>query len=400
MNASAPHTHAAIAPRTVTVLGCTGSVGTQTIDLLLADPARFKVRALVAGRNVARLAEQAVALSADLAVIADPALYTALRDALAGTRIETAAGTDAVTEAAARQADWTMAAITGAAGLASTLAAIRRGASVALANKEALVCAGDVMLRAVAAAGATLLPVDSEHNAIFQSMADGNRGGVEKIVLTASGGPFRTASLEDMRAATPEAALRHPTWTMGAKISIDSATMMNKGLEVIEAARLFALHESQIDVLVHKQSVIHGMVCYRDGSVMAQLGSPDMRIPIAHALAWPARMATSSPRLDLAAIARLDFEAPDLERFPALRLAREALQAGGGAPTILNAANEIAVEAFLAKRIGFLDIAETVARVLDRLGPQPADSLDDVTALDLAARRAAADLLPIRALTP
>jgi 1-deoxy-D-xylulose-5-phosphate reductoisomerase len=282
-----------------------------------------------------------------------------------------------------------MAAITGAAGLASTLAAVRRGKVVALANKEALVCAGEVMLRAVAEAGATLLPVDSEHNAIFQSMADGNRGAIERIILTASGGPFRTASLEDMARATVETALRHPVWSMGAKISIDSATMMNKGLELIEAARLFNLDETKIDVLVHPQSVIHGMVCYHDGSVMAQLGSPDMRIPIAHTLAWPDRIATQSPRLDLAAVSRLDFEAPDLVRFPALRLARDALRAGGGIPTILNAANEVAVEAFLQRGIGFLDIVDTVERVLETLGVQPAATLDQVIALDEEARRVA-----------
>ncbi len=384
-------------PRTVTILGSTGSVGTQTIDLLLADPDRYAVEALVAGRNVKRLAEQAVALRAKCAVVADASQYAALKDALAGTGIHVAAGTDAVVEAASRPADWTMAAITGAAGLAATLAAVKRGRSVALANKEALVCAGDVMLRAVREAGATLLPVDSEHNAIFQSMADGNRDAVEKIVLTASGGPFRTASLEDMRRATPEAALRHPVWSMGAKISIDSATLMNKGLEVIEAARLFDAAESEIDVLVHPQSVIHSMVCYRDGSVLAQLGSPDMRIPIAHTLAWPGRIATSSPRLNLAQIGRLEFMAPDIARFPALRLAREALQAGGGVPTILNAANEIAVEAFLTKRIGFLDIVETVERVLQDIGNSVADTLDDVIALDGDARRSAHSLMPLRA---
>ena len=246
-------------------------------------------------------------------------------------------------------------------------------------------------------AGATLLPVDSEHNAIFQSLADGNRGSVEKIVLTASGGPFRNNSLDEMRRASPEVALRHPVWSMGAKISIDSATMMNKGLEVIEAARLFSLHETEIEVLVHPQSVIHGLVYYHDGSVMAQLGSPDMRIPIAHTLAWPRRMATVSRRLDLVAVSRLEFEEPDLVRFPALRLAREALQAGGGAPTILNAANEIAVEAFLNRRIGFLDIADTVERVLQVLGAQKAETLDDVIALDVLARRIALDVIPAQA---
>ncbi|MGE0415302.1 MAG: 1-deoxy-D-xylulose-5-phosphate reductoisomerase [Acetobacteraceae bacterium] len=385
------------APRSVTILGSTGSVGTQTIDLLTGAPDRFAVKALVAGRNASLLAEQAIALRAQLAVVADPAQYTALAQALSGTGVRVAAGPDAVIEAAAMQADWTMAAITGAAGLAPTLQAISRGKVVALANKEALVCAGEVMLRAVRQAGATLLPVDSEHNAIFQSLADGNHGAVEKIILTASGGPFRTASLEDMARATPETALRHPVWSMGAKISIDSATMMNKGLELIEAARLFNLDEPAIGVLVHPQSVIHGLVCYQDGSVLAQLGSPDMRIPIAHTLAWPDRMATTSPRLDLAQVARLEFHEPDLIRFPALRLAREALKTGGGTPAILNAANEIAVDAFLKRQIGFLDIAGTVAQVLDSMGTPPAESLDDVIALDHAARRAAQALTAARA---
>jgi 1-deoxy-D-xylulose-5-phosphate reductoisomerase len=385
-------------PRSVTVLGSTGSVGTQTVELLAAAPERFRVLALVAGRNVGLLAEQAVALKAERAVIADSASYARLRDALSGTGIEVAAGPEQVVAAAALPADLTMAAITGAAGLAATLAAIRRGAIVALANKEALVCAGEVMLRAVRDAGATLLPVDSEHNAIFQALADGNRDDVEKIVLTTSGGPFRTLSTDEMAKATPEAALRHPVWSMGAKISIDSATMMNKCLEVIEAARLFALDESQIDVLVHPQAVIHGLVCYRDGSVLAQLGSPDMRIPIAHTLAWPARMATQSPRLNLTALARLDFAEPDSIRFPALRLAREALRAGGGASAILNAANEIAVESFMQHRIRFLDIVGTVARVLDAMGAPSADTLDEVLALDAAARRTAVRVAAERAI--
>ncbi len=379
-------------PKTISVLGSTGSVGRQTVDLLLAAPDRFKVRVLVGGRNAAALAEQARLLSAEWAVIADADEAPLLREKLGGTGCRIAAGPEAVVAAAALEADWTMAAITGAVGLAPTLAAIRRGAAVALANKEALVCAGEVMLRAVREAGATLLPVDSEHNAIFQSLADGNRGAVEKIVLTASGGPFRTTSLEDMGQATPEAALRHPIWSMGAKISVDSATLMNKGLELIEAARLFDLDEAAIDVLVHPQSVIHGLVYFQDGSVLAQLGAPDMRIPIAHTLAWPERMPTSSPRLDLAALGRLDFEAPDETRFPALRLAREALRAGGGVPTILSAANEVAVEAFLQRRIQFLDIVDTVSRVLDGMGSPTADTLDEVLALDGAARGVASRL--------
>ena len=373
-------------PKTVTVLGATGSVGTQTIELLMANPAAYRVVALVGGRQAKLLAEQARALGAEHAVISDPACHAELASALAGTGITTACGPEAVVAAAARPADWTMAAITGAAGLPATLAAIHRGASVALANKEALVCAGDLMLDAVRASGATLLPVDSEHNAIFQSMADGNRAAIEKIILTASGGPFRTSTIDEMARAQPEAALRHPVWSMGAKISIDSATMMNKGLELIEAARLFDLPGEAIDVLVHPQSVIHGMVCYRDGSVLAQLGSPDMRVPIAHTLAWPQRIATRAPRLDLAAVARLEFSAPDLERFPALRLARAALAAGGGAPAIMSAANEIAVEAFLARRIGFLDIAAVVELVMDEMGPHPAHTLEAVLGLDAAAR--------------
>ena len=375
--------------RTVTVLGSTGSVGTSTVDLLAANPDRFRVHALVGGRNVALLAEQARLLGAAVAVIADPTAAPALEQALAGSGIACAAGDDAVLQAARAPVDWTMAAITGAAGLPSTLAAIRRGGAVALANKEALVCAGEVMLRAVRDAGAVLLPVDSEHNAIFQALAEGNRGAVEKIVLTASGGPFRTASLDEMARATPEVALRHPVWSMGAKISIDSATMFNKGLELIEAARLFELDESRIEVLVHPQSVIHGIVHYVDGSMLAQMGSPDMRIPIAHALAWPGRLATNSPRLDLAALGQLTFAAPDPVRFPALRITRDALRAGGGAPTIMSAANEVAVEAFLARRLGFTEIAVLVERVLDRLGSPPADSLDSVLALDAAARREA-----------
>ena len=374
----------------VSVLGSTGSVGCSTIDLLSQAPSRFRVEVLVGGRNVARLAEQALALRAAHAVIADEGGLEELRARLAGSGTAAGAGRQAVCEAASRPVDWTMSAITGAAGLAPTLEAIRGGRAVALANKEALVCAGDVMLRAVRDAGATLLPVDSEHNAIFQAMADRQTAQVEGITLTASGGPFRTASVEEMEQAGPEAALRHPVWSMGAKITIDSASMFNKGLEVIEAARLFGLPGERIEVLVHPQSVVHGMVRYSDGSVLAQLGAPDMRIPIAHALAWPERMPTSSPRLDLAAIGRLEFEAPDPVRFPALRLARAALREGGAAPAILSAANEIAVEAFLVRRIGFLDIARLVERVIGEIGEQSADRLDAVLYWDQEARRIAA----------
>ncbi len=376
-------------PRSVAILGSTGSVGTQTLDLLAAGAGRYDVRALVGGSRVELLADQARRLGARLAVVADPARYRELASALSGTGIEVAAGSEAVVEAASRGADWTMAAISGAAGLPATLAAIRGGRTVALANKEALVCAGDVMLAAVRASGATVLPVDSEHNAIFQSMADGNRGAVEKITLTASGGPFRTATVDEMRCATPEAALRHPVWSMGAKISIDSATLMNKGLEVIEAARLFDLPDERIDVLVHPQSVVHGLVHYVDGSILAQLGSPDMRVPIAHTLAWPSRLATAAPRLDLAMVGRLEFTPPDLDRFPALGFAREALRQGGGAPTVLSAANEVAVEAFLQRRIGFLDIADIAGAVLALCGRAPADTIARVLEADAMARDAA-----------
>ncbi len=383
--------------RTVTVLGSTGSIGRSTLDLLRQDPSAYRLQALVANRNVALLAAQAREFGARLAVCCEPAAHAELAALLAGSGVRTAGGAQAVVEAASLPAQWTMAAITGAAGLHPTLAAIRRGGSVALANKEALVCAGELMLRAVHEAGAVLLPVDSEHNAIFQAMADGNAASVESIVLTASGGPFRTSTPDEMAAATPEMALRHPVWSMGAKISIDSATLFNKGLEVIEAARLFRLDEARIEVLVHPQSVVHGLVRYADGSILAQLGSPDMRIPIAHCLAWPGRIATSSPRLDLAALRRLDFEPPDPVRFPALRLAREVLRAGGGAPAVLSAANEIAVEAFLARRIGFLDIAVLVEEVLHRLGAPPADTLEAVLAADAAARREAERIALARA---
>ncbi len=376
----------------LTILGSTGSVGTQTLDLVAESPEAYAVCALIGGRNVALLAEQAKQFRPEITVISDESLLGELREALAGTNLACAGGREAVLEAAGRPVDWTMSAITGVAGLEPTLAAVKHGGTIAFANKEALVSAGDVFLRAVAEAEATLLPVDSEHNAIMQAMADGNTKAIDKIVLTASGGPFRNHSLEEMRGITREAALRHPVWSMGAKISIDSATMFNKGLEVIEAARLFDLPSGQIDVLVHPQSIVHGMVYYADGSVLAQLGSPDMRVPIAHALAWPSRIATQSPRLDLVAAATLEFHAPAEVRFPALRHAREALTAGHGAPTVLNAANEIAVAAFLDRQIGFLDIARIVETVMAKLGAPPVDDLAAVLALDAAARAAATAL--------
>lgn len=386
------------APRRLTILGSTGSVGRSTISVIeSAPPGSFVIEALVAGRDVAALADQARRLRARLAVVADPAAHGALREALAGTGIETAAGPEAVVEAAARPADWTMAAIVGAAGLRSTLAALERGGTVALANKESLVCAGEIVLATARRSGALLLPVDSEHNAIFQALDARDPAMVEKIVLTASGGPCRTMELAEMRAVTPEIAVRHPIWKMGAKISVDSATMMNKGLELIEAARLFPVPESRIEVLVHPQSAVHGLVQYADGSILAQLGTPDMRTPIAHTLAWPERMAVALPRLDLAALGRLEFLAPDPVRFPSLRLARQALRDGGGAPTILNAANEAAVTLFLDRRLGFLDIAAVVEETLALLGTPPAAGLEDVLALDALARREAARLAARRA---
>ncbi len=372
--------------RRVTILGSTGSVGCNTVELLAADPVTYAVEALVAHSNVERLAEQAKSLKAKFAVVADPTHYQALKALLAGTGIEAAAGAEAVVEAARRPADWVMAAIVGAAGLAPTLAAVRRGAFVALANKEVMVCAGELVTQEAKKHGATMLPVDSEHNAIFQVFDTRQTKQIEKIVLTASGGPFRNASIEEMSAATPAKAVAHPNWKMGAKISVDSATMMNKGLEVIEAHHLFALESARLDVVVHPQSVIHGLVYYTDGSVLAQLGSPDMRTPIANTLGWPDRMPAPSPRLDLAKVAQLTFEAPDPIRFPALRIARAALDAAGGAPTVLNAANEIAVAAFLDEKIGFLDIAATVERTLDAMPNRRIASLDDVYALDEEAR--------------
>ncbi len=381
--------NAAGRPRRVTVLGSTGSVGCNTVELLAADPAAYDVLALVANRNAALLAEQARSLRAKFAVVADDGQYRTLKAALSGTGIEVAAGPAAVVEAARRDADWVMAAIVGAAGLAPTLEAVRRGALVALANKEVMVCAGALVTAEARRCGARLLPVDSEHNAIFQVFDGDQSAAIERIVLTASGGPFRQRSLAEMAAVTPAQAVAHPNWQMGAKISVDSATMMNKGLEVIEAHHLFALSGEQIDVVVHPQSVIHGLVYYSDGSVLAQLGSPDMRTPIANALGWPRRIGAPSPRLDLAKLGQLTFEAPDPSRFPALRLAREALESAGGAPTVLNAANEVAVASFLDGAIGFLDIAHTVEDTLGALSDRRIDSLEDVYGLDDEARQTA-----------
>jgi 1-deoxy-D-xylulose-5-phosphate reductoisomerase len=322
-------------------------------------------------------------------VVADPAAYPRLKQALAGSGIEVAAGAEGVHQAAERAAEWVMSAIVGAAGLAPTLAAVRRGAMVALATKESLVCAGKLLLDEVRASGAVLLPVDSEHNAIFQALR-GERGeSVERLILTASGGPFRERSLAEMAAVTPREAIAHPNWVMGAKISVDSATMMNKGLELIEAHHLFGLAPEDIEILVHPESIVHSMVAFRDGSVLAQLGRPDMRIPIAYTLGWPNRIPVPTPRLDLAAIGQLRFEPPDAERFPALRLARAALARGGAAPTVLNAANEVAVAAFLAGQIGFLEIAAIVEAALERCDCSEMEGLSHILAIDAEARRTA-----------
>ena len=384
--------------RSISILGATGSIGASTVDLIKRNRDRYRVETVAAGRNAAALAKVARDVGAAIAVVSDKAAYADLKDALAGSGIEAAAGESALVEAATRPVDWVMAAIAGAIGLKPTLAAIERGMTVALANKECLVCAGGLFMRRAKATGATVLPVDSEHNAIFQSLCSGPREGVKRIILTASGGPFRTWTIEQIRAATPEQALKHPNWSMGPKVTIDSASLMNKGLELIEAHHLFGLPISQIDVLVHPQSVVHGMVEYRDGSVVAQLGSPDMRIPIAHCLAWPERIDGPAVRLDLAAVRQLTFEDPDLVRFPALRLAREAIATGGAAPTVLNAADEIAVAEFAAGRIPFPAIPALVEATLEAaarrgLLDEP-DSIAEALAVDHDARDLARGLLP------
>jgi 1-deoxy-D-xylulose-5-phosphate reductoisomerase len=391
--------------RSVTVLGSTGSIGVSTLDLLdraeAHGSAEVEVVALAAGRNIALLAEQALRWRPKLVVTADPDRLGELRERLAGSGLASAAGPEAVCEAAAMGADWVMSAIVGAAGLAPTLAAARTGAVVALANKESLVCAGPHLLETARAAGGTVIPVDSEHSAIFQVLQPDCAQRVARLILTASGGPFRQWTREAMAAVTPEQAVAHPNWSMGAKISIDSATMMNKGLEMIEAAYLFSTPGDRIDVLVHPQSVIHSLVEYQDGSTLAQLGPPDMRAPIACAYAWPDRLPWPAPKLDLPALASLTFEAPDPERFPALAIARRALTAGGGAPAAMNAANETAVAAFLDRRIGFLDIAATVSETLERMdrsgdllaGANADGAIEFATLTDRNARRVAADVL-------
>jgi 1-deoxy-D-xylulose-5-phosphate reductoisomerase len=383
----------AVVRRRVSVLGSTGSVGCQTLDLISRAPEKYEVVALTAKKNVAKLVEQARLLRPELVVIADESQYETLKEALAGTNIAVATGTQAVVEAAEAEADWVMAAIVGAAGLPSTLAAAKRGAIVAFANKETLVCAGPLMMKLVAEAGAQLLPVDSEHNAIWQVFDAERRESVSRLILTASGGPFRSFSRAQMATVTPEQAVKHPVWTMGAKISIDSATLMNKALEIIEAHFLFRMPSEKIDVLVHPQSVIHSMVEYEDGSVLAQMGTPDMRTPIGYTLAWPERMATPAAKLDLAALGQLTFEAPDAEKFPALRFAREAMRKGGLAPAMLNAANEIAVQAFLDKEIGFLDIERINEMTLNSAPATALTDLDVLREADQAARAYAAEMV-------
>lgn len=396
MNAEAIREPSLNRAKRVTVLGSTGSIGCNTVDLVRRKPEAYEVVALTANGNVDRLIEQALELRPEVAVIGNEALLPQLASALKGSGVEAAGGAQAIVQAAAMDADWVMAAIIGAAGLAPTLEAVRRGAVVALANKETLVCAGDVFTQEVAQAGATLLPVDSEHNAIFQVFDFDQAERVSRIILTASGGPFRTWKREDMGSITPEQAVAHPNWSMGAKISVDSATMMNKGLECIEAYHLFPVRTDQIEVLVHPQSVIHSMVEYIDGSVLAQLGTPDMRTPIGYALGWPDRLETPSPRLNLADFKTLSFEEPDAERFPAITCARHALEAGAAAPAILNAANEIAVEAFLQNRIAFLDIVTIVRETMEKVENRALDSLQAVTDADDEARRVARQCVAMR----
>ncbi len=379
--------------RRISILGATGSVGRSTLDLVERSPDRFEVVALTAQSSVDALADAARRTGAKLAVIADPAHFDSLRDRLEGTNCHAATGAEGLLEAAAGEAEWVMAAIVGCAGLRPTMAAVEAGKTVALANKEALVTAGSLMIDAAKKSGSTLLPVDSEHNAIFQCLAGSSPEQISRLVLTASGGPFREMPMEEMRKASPAQAVAHPRWSMGAKISVDSATLMNKGLELIEAHHLFGLTSDRIDVVVHPQSIVHSLVEFVDGSMLAQLGSADMRIPIAYTLAWPERMETPAKRLSLADIGRLDFEMPDLDRFPALRLAREALEQGGTAPIVLNAANEVAVAAFLDGRIGFCEISAMVAEALRQVDAAAPHSVDEVVALDQETRERASALV-------
>jgi 1-deoxy-D-xylulose-5-phosphate reductoisomerase len=380
----------------VTVLGATGSIGASTMDLLRRSRDRFRVEALTAHSNVEALAKLAIEFGVSFAAVAEEARYDELKAALAGTGIAVGAGESAMIEAAQRPANWVMAAMSGAAGLKPAIAAAERGVTVALANKECLVCAGEVFMRQAEKSGATVLPVDSEHNALFQAMGAGRREDLTKVILTASGGPFRTWTRQQIESATIDQALKHPNWSMGRKITIDSASMFNKGLEIIEAFHLFDLEPDQIEVLVHPQSIIHGLVEFSDCSVIAQMGAPDMRTPIAHCLAWPERLDGPAKKLDLAAIGQLTFEAPDPVRFPSLRLVQEALRAGGAMPTVFNAANEVAVDAFLNGRIGFGGIARLVEATMNaaaRTNSLPRTA-DDALSIDHSSRNMARGLLP------
>ena len=378
---------------TISVLGSTGSIGTSTVDILLRYPDRFKVKALTGNKNIALLAEQAKKLSAELAVTADESLYSDLKRALAGTNVRVEAGADAVVAAAREHADRTVAAIVGAAGLLPAMAVARRGGTLALANKETLVCAGEIVMKAVKDNGTRLIPVDSEHSAIFQTLEERHRAQVDRILLTASGGPFREKDEAFMERATPEQAVAHPNWNMGAKISVDSATMMNKGLEIIEACHLFSFPAGKIEVLVHPQSIVHSAVGYVDGSVLAHMGTPDMRTPIAYALGYPDRIASPTAKLDFTKISGLTFSRPDEKRFPALRVAKEAFSAGQGATCVMNAANEVSVGAFLQRKTGFLDIVRLVEKVMDSFDIPAVGTIEDVLALDARARRAAEELI-------
>jgi 1-deoxy-D-xylulose-5-phosphate reductoisomerase len=375
--------------RSVCILGSTGSVGCSTLDLISYAPKHFEVIALTGNENVKLLIEQARKFNPKFAVIGNPDLYDELKAGLSGTKVMVAAGKVALCEAADMHSDIVVAGIVGTAGLVPTLTAVKRGAVIALANKECLVCSGDLFLDEVKRSGATLLPIDSEHNAIFQVLDTNQIENIDRLILTASGGPFIETPYKKMENVTPTQAVNHPNWKMGAKISVDSATMMNKGLELIEAFYLFPVGEEQIEILVHPQSVVHSMVSYKDGSVLSQMGTPDMRIPISYALAWPKRMKNPAKKLDLSKISDLSFQKPDLKRFPALSVARDALKMGGAMPTILNAANEVAVGSFLKERIGFLDIVSVTQEVLGQIPNVVLNKLDDIVLCDIETRRKA-----------
>lgn len=383
--------------KSVTILGSTGSIGKSTVDIIRRHPDDYRVVALTGNKNIALLAEQAKLLNAEVAVTADKNNYAALKDALSGSSVRVEAGDDAVKAAAGLDADWTMSSIVGAAGLIPTMEAVKRGKTLALANKETLVCAGEIVMRAIKETKTVLVPVDSEHSAIFQTLEERHRAAVDRILLTASGGPFREKDTAFMAQVTPEQAVAHPNWSMGAKISVDSATMMNKGLEIIEAYHLFGFGTDRIEVLVHPQSIVHSAVAYIDGSVLAHMGMPDMRTPIAYALAYPNRMEAPTKPLDLTALSGLTFSHPDEEKFPALRVAKAALNKGQTATAVMNAANEVAVGAFLNRKIGFLDIVKTVEAVLEQMPLPAVRTIEDVIAVDAQARKQAAAVIRERA---